>query len=230
MNLTKRDETYVKHLPDSISPSLAEVYGALIGDGCLSTFYSTYRKKQLYLVMLTGHTHDFKYYQETIMPIFIKEFGTKGYLAHRGEKRGNCIDYVFWSKRIFSWFNDVGFPVGKKIRLSIPKDIKNNNNLAIACVRGIFDTDGSIYSRYSKQYKNHLKKYNYKNISFKMNSLEVIIQIKEILEKNGIRVSNIRKSEEAYVLTIHHQNSVKLFFELVKPSNPYHRERFLNVL
>ena len=219
---------YVKSLPTSISAPLAEVYGALIGDGCLSTCYSKSNKRQLYIVMFTGHTHDFEYYQKIIRPTFIKEFGTRGYLAHRSEKRGKCIDYSTQSKRIFNWFKNSGFPVGKKVKLEIPPAIIENNKLSIACVRGIFNTDGSIYNRYSKKYRNHTKHYRYKNIEFKMNSLEVITQVKVILERNGINTSNIRKNVKCNVLNIHNQKFVKLFFKLVKPSNPYHKERFLN--
>ena len=223
MNSTKiKYPALKKILPTSMSCTLAEAYGALIGDGCLSTFYSTYQKKQLYLLLYTGHTHDFEYYEEIMQPIFIKEFGTRGYIKNRSKKRGQCMDYWVYSKRIFQWFKDFGFPVGKKIKLEIPKNIMENNELSIACVRGIFNTDGSIYPRYSKKYKGHAKKYNYKNIEFKMNSSEVIHQIKEILERNGIKTSNIRKNRKCSVLNIHDQRFVKLFFELVKPNNQYH--------
>ncbi len=179
--------------------------------------------------MLTGHTHDWEYYERVIRPIFIKEFGTKGSLLHRSEKRGNCIDYVVHSREVFSWFKDFGFPVGRKIKLSIPKQIIDNNELSLACIRGIFNTDGSIYDRYSKKYRGHAKKYTYMNIEIKMNHLNLIKQIKGILERNGIRTSNIRKHRESHVLNIHNQKFIRLFFELVKPSNPYHRERFLNL-
>jgi len=230
MNSTKiNKKKYVKTLPDSISAPLAEVYGALIGDGCLSTHNSISSKSKWYVTMLTGHTHDWEYYEKVIRPIFIKEFGMKGSLLHRSKKRGNCIDYVVHNKGVFSWFKSKGFPVGRKIKLMIPKSITGDNKLSLVCVRGIFDTDGSIYDRYSKRYKNHSKKYTYMNIEIKMNHLKLIKQIKEILERNGVKTSNIRKHRESHVLNIHNQEYVRLFFELVKPSNPYHRERFLNL-
>ena len=62
-----------------------------------------------------------------------------------------------------------------------------------------------------------------------MNSSEIITQVKKILDKNGIKTSTIRKNVKAYVLNIHSQKSIKLFFKLVKPSNPYNKERFLNL-
>jgi DNA-binding transcriptional regulator WhiA len=60
-----------------------------------------------------------------------------------------------------------------------------------------------------------------------MNSNETIKQIKEILNRNYIKTSNIRKHKKSYVLNIHDQDAIKKFFNIVKPNNPYHRERFL---
>ena len=111
----------------------------------------------------------------------------------------------------------------------MPKIILDDNNLSICCVRGIFDTDGSIYNRYSKKYKNHSKKYSYRNLQFKMVSKNIISQVKYILNNNGIITSNIRKNKESYVLTIHRQDHIKKFFDLFRPSNPYHIERYLNL-
>lgn len=227
--MNSKNKISLKKLPPTMNVQLSEAYGALIGDGCLSTYYSNYKKKQKYLLLYTGHTHDFDYYKQIIQPIFIKEFGLNGSIFHRSKNRGNCLDYWVYSKNVFKWFKDIGFPVGKKLILNIPKMIMKDNELAIACVRGIFNTDGSIYPRYSKQYSMHAKKYNYLNIEFKMNSFEVISQIKEILERNNIRTSKIRKNKKSAVLNIHDQKHIKLFFDLIKPSNPYHRERFLNL-
>jgi hypothetical protein len=208
-----------------INEDIAEFYGALIGDGCLSRYYSNYDKRNCQILLFTGHTHDAPYYKERLQPILIKEFEKKGYIQFR--KDYNVVRFETKSKDVFNFFEKLGFPVGLKGNLSIPKVIFNNKSLSLASIRGIFDTDGSIYKRYSKKYKNHSKKYNYKNIQFKMNSSNVIYQIKNILDRIEIQTSNIRKDGNSYVLTIHNQKSIKKFFEIVKPSNPYHTERFL---
>ncbi len=221
MNSTKINSGNIK-----ISEGLAEFYGAMIGDGCLSICNSRSRKKPIHIVLLTGHTHDEPYYRNVIRPIFYKEFGINGYLCFR--KPYNMTYFRTDSRRILYFMNQLGFPIGLKGNIKIPDLIMSDDRLSLACIRGVFDTDGSIYNRYSKKYKNHVKKYNYKNIEFKMNSQNIIEQTKIILERNGIRTSNIRKNRKAYVLNIHRQKSVRQFFDLVKPSNPYHKERFLN--
>ena len=199
----------------------------MIGDGCLSKYFSKYDKREKHCLLITGHTHDEPYYRGYIQPIFSREFGIKACI--RFKKKDNVTRFETISKRIFDIFKKIGFPVGLKGNISIPQIILNDNRLSLACVRGIFDTDGSIYNRYSKKYKGHKRKYNYKNIEFKMNSQNVIMQIKNTLEGNKIKTSKVRKNRDSYVLNIHSQDSINLFFELVRPHNPYHKERFLNL-
>ena len=210
-----------------ISKGLAEFYGAMMGDGCLSKYYSNYAKQDIFCILLTGHTHDDKYYEKTIRPIFKKEFGINGCIRYK--KKDNVVRFETNSKRIFDFLHNMGFPIGLKGNIKIPKNIFENNDLAICCIRGIFDTDGSIYKRYSKKYKNHAKKYDYKNIQFKMSSKNIIYQIKDILNRNNIITSNIRKNKETFVLMIHRQDHIEKFFKLIKPSNPHYIERYLNL-
>ncbi len=210
-----------------INKGFAEFYGAMIGDGCLSRYFSSYDNRYKYCVLLTGHTHDEPYYRNTIRPIFRKVFGIDGCI--RFKRKDNVVRFETVSKRIFYSISRLGFPTGIKDRLYIPKCILGNSNLSLACIRGVFDTDGSVYSRYSKVYKNQKRKYTYANIEIKMNSEEVIRSIKQILDANGIKTAEIRRNGAAYILNVHHQGSVRLFFKKVKPSNKYHIERFLNL-
>lgn len=208
-----------------INEEIAEFYGALSGDGCLSTYYSNYDKRQRSCIVFTGHTHDKKYYEKTIQPIFIKYFGTKGNI--KIVKNANAIRFVSYNKKAFNFFKSLNFPIGLKTKLLIPQEIIKNKIFSIAYVRGVFDTDGSIYSRYSKKYNKHSKIYDYKNIQFKMNSLSVIKFARDTLIKNQIKVSKIKKDNKAFVFRIHDQNSIKRFFKIFKPNNKYHTGRFL---
>ncbi len=60
-------------------------------------------------------------------------------------KKGNCIDIStysnYWSKLLWQW--DKGSK--DKQNVFIPNWIKNNLNLSKECLRGLFQTDGSIY-------------------------------------------------------------------------------------
>jgi DNA-binding transcriptional regulator WhiA len=212
-----------------INESLSELYGALIGDGCLSSYPVKDRKNNREVVLFTGHLdHDFDYYQNVLYPIIKKEFRINGYLQKR--KSFNCIRYVIFSKEVFKFFIDLGFPLGKKIKLEIPQGILKNNENALACLRGIFNTDGSIYQRYSKKYSSHPRFYNYAVIQIKMNSERIIKQIKEILNKNYIKTTKIGRDKKAFILRVTDQKEIKKFIEIINPTNKYHIERYLNII
>jgi hypothetical protein len=208
-----------------ISEGLAEFYGAMIGDGCLSKYFARYDQRWRFCLLLTGHTHDGHYYKEILRPIFIEEFGTKGYIQFRS--KDNVVRFLTLSKRIFKFFEGMDFPVGKKENLRIPSQMFSSESTSLACVRGIFDTDGSVYRRYSKKYKKHARLYNYLVVQFKMNSVEVIRQIKSILERNNIKTNNIIRDGKSFVLRITEQKGIHKFMELIKPSNKHHIERYL---
>ena len=210
-----------------LNEDLAELYGAMIGDGCLSNYLSNYEKREIFCTLITGHTHDYHYYKKILQPIMLNEFGIKGCIRFRSDCNATRFETTF--KSVFDFFKESGFPVGLKKNLFIPNAIIHDNNLSIACIRGIFDTDGSIYSRYSKRYSNHLRHYNYLVIQFKLKSKEVINQIKLILDRNNIKTTKIGDLQNMYyVVRITSQESIHKFMELVKPSNKYHTARYLN--
>ncbi len=209
-----------------MNSKLAEFIGAMIGDGCLSIINSHTKKRIRKIALLTGHLkHDIDYYVNVIRPIIRGEFGTFGYLQKRPKR--NCI-YLVMGGLVFYFLKEIGLPIGKKIQIQIPRIILQNKEFSKACVRGIFDTDGSIYRRYSKQYKNHPRFYNYLVIQFKLNSKKVIEQIKQILDRYGILSNRIIQETNAYVLRVTNQKEVKRFIEIIKPSNKYHLERYIN--
>lgn len=210
-----------------INEGLAEYYGAMIGDGCLSRYFANYDKRWKHCVLMTGHTHDEPYYKKNLQKISIKDFNVKGYIRFRKDQ--NVTRFEIYDKGVFNFFKNLGFPIGLKKKLFIPKKILGSQKLSIACVRGIFDTDGSIYSRYSKKYKNHTKLYNYyKVIQFRLISKKIIKQIKEILNENNIYTTKIGIDKNSFVLRITHQEEIHKFMRIVKPSNNYHMERYLN--
>ncbi len=209
-----------------ITKGIAELFGALLGDGCLSKYYRKGRKNPTYCTLFTGHTHDLPYYNNTIQPLLIKYFSETGRIRKR--KGMECIILICFNTKVFATLNSIGRPIGVKSNLFIPPEIFNDNKLAISCLRGIFDTDGSVYNRYSKQYANHPKYYMYKVVQIKMKEPFLIKQIGEILNRNGITTTKIGENNNAHVIRVTSQKSVEKFFSIVRPSNKYHVERYLN--
>jgi len=126
-----------------LSEGLAEFYGALMGDGCLSRYNCKGKKKPVEVVLLTGNlVNDMDYYINTIRPIAVKEFQINGYLQER--KKYNCVRYMIFSKKVFRFFENLNFPIGKKRELAINPLILSNNKNAIACVGGYLIRTGQF--------------------------------------------------------------------------------------
>ena len=212
-----------------LNEDLAEVVGTFIGDGCISNFRD--RQVTRRLVMFTGsYENDTPYYVEKIKPIIKKWLHYERKLYHR--KDDNTIRYVIYSKGVIDFFKELGLPTGKKEdKIEIPKQILEHEKLALACVRGIFNTDGSVYSRYSKKYDGHARVYrNYAVIQFKMINHKVINQIKKILENQAIKVNRITKVNNCSVIRITDQSSIKIFVEKIGFTHTYHERRYLKII
>lgn len=213
-----------------LNEALAELYGALIGDGCLSSYIRKDRNQRVNMTLFTGHlVNDINYYQNIISKIVYNHFKVRGYLYKR--LKYTCVRYVITSNDIFKFFKDFKFPVGKKGNFRIHSSVMDVNKYALACLRGIFDTDGTIYNRYSKKYKGHSKHYNYAVIQFKLNNYKLMHQIKKILSRNGIKTTKIGMVNKRYsVLRITNQKEIEKFIALIKPHNKYHIQRYLNII
>lgn len=66
--------------------------------------------------------------------------------------RKNCLDISCYSNK---WEGILGWRVGdgskEAQKISIPNWIKNNKNYTLRCLKGLFETDGSIY--FDRKYK-----------------------------------------------------------------------------
>ncbi len=131
------------------NPSLAEVMGIILGDGSL--YYS--EKFAAYQLRISGHKFDDEaYFLKIVKPLFEKVFLVKFYI--KKSKKRKSIWLCVQRKDVFVTVESLGFPHGnkKKNRVRIPFWIRKNKKLMRACIRGIFDTDGSVYPK-SKNHK-----------------------------------------------------------------------------
>ena len=146
---------YINHLnlkpwrvTTRINKDLAEFYGILLGDGCLSytpAYKGTWPK---YVICIAGDSRkDFEFFIH-VVSLINRLFG----IQVRINKRTDCngIEIRFSSKHVFELLCDFGFPVGKKRHIVISTDFLKNG-LWTYVTRGIFDTDGCLV--FSKQHK-----------------------------------------------------------------------------
>lgn len=197
----------------------------MAGDGCLSRWSRSSRNSISYITMVTGHLQESTYYSY-LVKLFEREFNVLPSVHPR--KNTNSIVLRTYNLEVFACFKQLGFPVGKKNCVRIPHEIYSDTRLAVACVRGIFDTDGSVYERYRKQYSNHPRQYSYKVVQIKMKQEELLLQVRDILHSIGVRCNRLTKNGSCTVLRITHQPSIHWFFSFVMPSNTHHIKRYKN--
>lgn len=116
----------------------AEFYGAMLGDGCIFS--------NMIGICLSGNSALDRNYIEFYLSNIIKEiFGIEPKIYY--SKKSKNIRCFVYSKPLAKWLIKEGFPKGKKIKskITIPSRFLKNPKLIKACIRGLNDTDGSIY-------------------------------------------------------------------------------------
>lgn len=202
---------------------LSEVVGVILGDGCLSKYWSNSENIWRYELAFTGSSSEYTYYENFVQPTIKKYFGISGRLFLR---KDNSTRYHIKSRKVCEFFHSIGIPYGKKSNnLSICDGILSKDDLAIACIRGIWNTDGSIYRRYNKKYGNHKRVYNHLVMQLKMGSKLLITQVKKVLETVGIESNKIIPESNTFVLRITQQEAISTYLSNIGFSNIHHINR-----
>ena len=130
-------------LPEKITPELAEETGLHIGDGTMNFYKNGNRIKGSYA--LRGHIIDDKqHYDKKIKVLYKNLFDLN--VSLRDIPSTGVYGFQKWSDDIINFKNKVlKLPLGKKLNIKIPKVFISNEKLMISVIRGIFDTDGTIY-------------------------------------------------------------------------------------
>ena len=170
--------------------SLAEFLGALYGDGCLTTNYC--------VVLTCDAISDRKYVSEVFKLLFKSLFGIEPTLRIKQ----NAIHCLVYSKAIYTFLSQKGFPVGKKKnRMRIPPEILKNREYSLAFLRGLFDTDGGFH-------RHHKKSAQIEYTSFSPNFLK---QVWELLIKLNFNAKLGRR--QVWILD---KKEIDNFFEILK--------------
>jgi len=126
------------------SEELAELWGILLGDGHIQKTRGY--KLGTYNINITGHAIlDKEYLLNFVKPLGEKLFGISGrYYFFKNRK---ALQVIFDSRALVDFFEKEGFKSGDKIRnqSTIPSWINENPKFLAACLRGLYDTDGSFY-------------------------------------------------------------------------------------
>lgn len=173
-----------------ISKDLCEFVGAVIGDGNLWTDGSRYR------IALTGDPKldlsYFSYMRKLSYGLFSKE-------PYRFRVRYGGLRFILQSKDAFNVFLKLEISRGKKARnIIIPRAImKKGWGYTKYVIRGIFDTDGTLFFS-KKTYPKPI----YPTLEICTYSRNLALQLSTVLKNRGFRVrlrGNLSRSKGYYV-------------------------------
>ena len=207
----------------NLTEGKAEIVGIYIGDGHI------YREGNKFQIGFTGSPKTDVELFERLKELIKKEWKKDV----KFKVRENGLRMIFRSKEISDFLiKEMGLPYGKGKceRVTIPDKIINNWNLSKYTVRGIMDTDGTIFV--SK--KPRVEKYPTMEIT--TTSKLLANQLRDILVIRGFRVGNIRKSTSklsklpAYRVPLYGKGNVRKWLEEIGFSNKHKLERAKNYI
>jgi hypothetical protein len=206
-SIKKKLERITKQLPAPKDLRVLELLGALIGDGWIGI--SAGRKQ----VCFCGNLHQ-KKYAKHIQKILHAVFQVHGYLKLQ-EK--NTVFYIIVnSGPIFDFFREkYDFPIGPKKKFNtdaLPKEADSTNSI----IRGIFDTDGSLYFDRGKGYARP-----YPVIDITSRNPELLDWISRRLTEKGFKVISLK-----YSIRLKTYGQVERWFNEIKPSNGNHIQKW----
>ncbi|MEK6859252.1 MAG: LAGLIDADG family homing endonuclease, partial [Nanoarchaeota archaeon] len=211
-------------IPNDVTKELAEEVGRHIGDGSMN-FYKNYGKLRG-IYQLRGHIEDDKeHYVIRIKPFFKLLYDID--LSLRDMPSTRVFGFQIWNDKLVDFKQKLGLPLGKKFSISIPNVFLENDDLKIAVIRGIFDTDGGIYLE---------KKNNklYPRIEITTISSNLAEQMQKNLIALGLRttvyswLSNLDfNRQRAYKINIRGKEMLDIFFNIIKPANPKHIRKYI---
>ncbi|GBE20387.1 MAG TPA: hypothetical protein ENG87_02515 [Candidatus Pacearchaeota archaeon] len=183
---------------------LAEILGVLNGDGHISNFK--------YEVCVVGDIKE-KKYSNYLKKLFEKTFGIS-FTIYKGKSYFKLRNY---SKEISCLLTKkYNLPKGNKIgKLRIPKQVLKSNNLLIAYIRGLYDTDGSFYIRRKKE----------PVVQITSADSLFLSEIRDALI--SLNFNAVKGNQRIFIYT---KNHIDNFFKIIRPANSKHLKKYQNYL
>lgn len=199
-----RKEKYLNTLKEvnipPYSKELAECIGIILGDGNISSTQ----------IRITSHKHDDFLYHQYVKKLLQALFQIETHSIIK--KNENAIECYMNSAQVSRFLFQMGLVKNKvKYQVMIPSWIFRKPEYARACLRGLIDTDGSIYKlRFGIQ------------LSFTNCSKPLLEGVRKIFVDSGFHPSKI--SSDAVYLT--RREELKRYFNEIGTSNPKHANRY----
>jgi intein/homing endonuclease len=189
--------------------ALAEFVGIMMGDGGIS-------KRQ---ICITLNAVDDYAYSLFVRRLLFNLFGVNPSVRKR---KGACaIDIYISRTNLVDACEKIGLKIGNKIKqgLDIPPWVRNSPQFTRACIRGLIDTDGCVFTH---TYTVKGKLYKYKKMNFTTASRPLLISMHALLKKNGLH-PRISYPKRIYLDSMH---DMKRYFKIIGSHNPKHLRKY----
>ena len=195
---------------------LAEIIGIMLGDGGI---YLDYKHKYQLTISFNKKEIQYRDYVKNLFEDYFFPYTFRvDELASEFLIRNvsfHLVDYLI-SEGLISGDKN-------KNRISIPKWVFQDKKYLIPCIRGLFDTDGSIYRKYG----------NYSQIQFKFGHFEIVDSIRKglvILDFKPTKItSELNNGFTHWKVYLSRQDEIKRFFNIFNPANKKHLSRYKKI-
>lgn len=199
--------------------SLAEMIGIILGEGRLR-WDQINRHYQLDIILNYIDEKDYVFYVKNYLSSLFKIRPKTSRQINEDGTEGKGVYLSIYNKNLVEDLISLGLIPGNKVenQVCVPKWIKNNKSLIIPCLKGLFDTDGSVFP---------VLKENAIKLNFKNGSFPLVEDFKDMCESLKITTSKISPYEEiseksgeisiTYIVQIQAREQVKKFLDFVKP-------------
>ncbi|OGI15912.1 hypothetical protein A3K63_00960 [Candidatus Micrarchaeota archaeon RBG_16_49_10] len=194
--------------------NLAEIFGIMTGDGCI---YVDKRRK-VYQTTVSGHlSDDYEYLVNYVKPLFEQTLGFSFHIKRY--KNFNGIALLNQNRSLVFLLENFGLKRGNKINnnLGIPDWVSKNTDFMEAFLRGLIDTDGSVYC---------LPKRDHPCISLKTKMPKLMVDFSGCMKVLGIRTTKWTFGSETPQIYIYDRAMVKKFKKVVGFKNIKHIKRY----
>lgn len=194
------------------SEELAEFIGIMIGDGGMT-------QNQIRVTLGL----DEKEYSEGVKKIMGSITGWEPSLSVR--KKNNTIEVVLAGRGLVQGLKRLGLLIGDKIKQGVrmPNWVMDKKSFVVAALRGMFDTDGSVYT--DKHFRDR-RIYSSVCIAFTSYSPVLLDDIGRSLYLLDFHPTNSTKNR----IMLRRKEEVIRFFKTINPRNSKHLTRFTNFM
>jgi intein/homing endonuclease len=201
------------------SEELAELCGIILGDGNMNQFIDG-KKRRSYDIRIAGHAElDHTYLESHVAGLFRRLFGVNHLISKRHSS--NAMYLVINSRKVLRFLYGLGLSIGRKKydNPRIPEWIRQNPQFLASCIRGLFDTDGSIH-RMSGRDANLLR------ITFTSYYPSLMTDVREGLQSLGYHPSQVIVGKQIF---LSRQSEIVRYLKEVGFANDKHRRRVVRL-